>query len=279
MLTDKEWMDRCRAEGSNDMTVISFSAVYIWRSIFGLTVDGDERFYVIKSISDEGYYYPVGRKDACRDWVRSMLSDGQPLKFVYVPKGELEWLESIGFETSYEPDTSEYVYSSRSMALLDNGAGSNYRSKIHNFSRDNEWSVEAFDFPADEEFLRRMIRSWADEPSSRRVPDRQAVLACAENPARAGLSGIHIETDTGEWAFLLGYPSTKEIYDMTIVKYSPWISRNVVPVCFCELSKLVCNDFPYINLEDDMGVSGLRTMKSLYHPLFLLDSYTARIGF
>ena len=304
LLTDKDWMNRCREEGTNDMTVLSFPAVYMWQSIFGLTISGDERFYVVKSVADEGYYYPVGQQEACREWVLSVLQGqdafvsgdmpahqalsvlqgqdapagcGRSFKLVYVPEGELEWLESLGFEISCDPSTSEYVYSSRSMALLDNGAGKNYRSKIHGFSREYRWTVSPFRFPADEDLLRKKIDAWLKDPISRDVPDRAAVAACAENPAMVGLSGVHIEADTGEWAFLLGYPSTPEIYDMAIVKYCSGFSRNVVPVCLCELSKLVCDTFSYINLEDDMGVPGLRTSKKLYHPVFLLDSYTARI--
>lgn len=287
-LSDKSWMDRCRGEEASAMTVLSFPAVFTWQSSFGLTVAGDDSFYVVKSEADEGYYYPVGAQDACRSCVLSLLNTSGRLKFLYVPERELEWLESLGFEISCEPDTSEYVYSSRSLALLDNKAGTNYRVKVRHFSRDNHWSSRAFSFPQDEDLLRQRISEWetslsspfpSDEGPARHShsSDRLALLACAEDPAAIGLSGIYIETDTGDWAFLLGYRSTPQIYDMSIVKYSPGISRNAVPVCICETAKLVCSEYPYINLEDDLGDPGLRNMKKLYHPLYLLDSYSACI--
>ena len=105
--------------------------------------------------------------------------------------------------------------------------------------------------------------------------DRLAALTAAKDPAALSLSGVYIETDAGDWAFLIGYPSTDQIYDMSLVKYSLNMSRNAVPVCIFEMAKQVCPVYPYINLEDDLGNPGLRRMKQLYHPLFLLDSYTA----
>ena len=305
--SDRQWMEHCRREGTNDMTVLSFPAVCMWQSAFGLTIDGDEHFYVVKSEADHGYYYPVGEEAACRNYVRSLLEEtasqktpeeaSSRLKFVYVPEKELGWLEELGFTVSCDPDTSEYVYSSHSLALEDNGSGTNYRVKVRHFSRDNVWHSKTLAFPGDEALLREKTAEW-DRTSGggtagfdvqqicsmapwdtgavwQHTSDRLAALAAAKDPAGIGLSGVYIETDTGEWAYLLGYPSNDRIYDMSIIKYSPDLSRNAVPLCICEMAKRVCTDYPYINLEDDLGHPGLRRMKQLYHPLFLLDSYTA----
>ena len=295
-LSDKTWMDHCREQALQQMTVVSFPAVYSWQSTFGLTIDGDSRFYVVRSEADNGYYYPVGDPSVCRAYIRSLLqSAGRPdhskapfavldppagssplLKLVYVPEQELEWLESLGFDIICDPDTSEYIYSSRTLALLDHNASRNYKEKIRHFSRDNEWSVRPLDFPQDEAFLYAKASSLADiSDISNTQEDYRAALRATKNPGAIGMSGIYVETAAHEWAFLLGYPSTDRIYDLSFIKYSPGISRNVVPVCFSEMAKRVCETWPLINLEDDLGIEGLRNMKTLYHPLCLLDSYTA----
>ena len=312
-------MDLCRREGTNDMTVLSFPAVNMWQSAFGLTIDGDEHFYVVKSEADQGYYYPVGEEAACRNYVRCLLDEAASkkkpgdspalLRFVYVPEKELGWLEELGFTISCDPDTSEYVYSSQSLALNDNGSGTNFRVKVRHFSRDTSWRSKTLSFPGDEALLCEKTAEWdlssggdkagnevgsgvgsgvgneVQQPGSMapwnagsvwlHTSDRLATLAAAKDPAALSLSGVYIETDAGEWAYLLGYPSTDQIYDMSIVKYSRNMPRNAVPVCICEMAKRVCSSYPYINLEDDLGNPGLRRMKQLYHPLFLLDSYTA----
>ncbi len=306
-LNDRPWMDLCRREGTSDMTVLSFPAVYMWQSSFGLTINQEAHCYVVKSEADRGYYYPVGEEASCRHSVRRLMEETasrkasadafSTLRFVYVPEKELGWLEELGFTVSCNPDTSEYVYSSHSLALEDNGSGTNYRVKVKHFSRDNEWQSRTLSFPEDEALLREKTAEWDLASGGGSVDfdvqqlcsmapwdtgsaylhnsDRLAALTAAKDPAPIGLSGVYIETSTGDWAYLLGYPSTGEIYDMSIVKYSPDISRNAVPACICEMAKRVCSAFPYINLEDDLGNPGLRRMKQLYHPLFLLDSYTA----
>ena len=300
-LNDKTWMDHCQKHALQQMTVVSFPAVYTWQSTFGLTFDGDSRFYVVRSEADNGYYYPVGDTSACRAYIRSLLqstgrqnhskapfdfpdhppgslhADASPLlKLVYVPEQELEWLESLGFDIVTDRNTSEYIYSSRTLALLDDKASRNYKEKIRHFSRDNEWSVRPLSFPEEEAFLYAKADELANASLLKNDPeDFRAVLCAAKNPGAIGMSGIYVETAAHEWAFLLGYPSTDRIYDLTFIKYSLGMSRNVVPVCFSEMAKLVCGTWPLINLEDDMGIEGLRNMKTLYHPLCLLDSYTA----
>ncbi len=301
-LSDKAWMDQCRAHGLQEMTVVSFPAVYTWQSTFGLTIDGDSRFYVVRSEEDKGYYYPVGDSDVCRAYVLSLLKSfrrqncfsGQykvpgiyadhslrtgtsfnNLKLVYVPKQELGWLKELGFTIKYEPDTSEYIYSSRSLAFLDSGSGTNYRVKIRHFSRDNIWQSKPLVFPGSEALLKEKTAALESIISHSSGEDILALLCASENPAEIGLSGVYIETSTHDWAFLLGYPSNRRIYDMSFVKYSPGISRNAVPVCISETAKLVYQTWPLINLEDDLGVEGIRKMKRLYHPLCQLDSYTA----
>ena len=176
-LSDKKWMDRCRDIAPQVMTVVSFPAVYTWQSTFGLTIDGDSRFYVIRSEADGGYYYPVGETDACRAYVLSLMQSSGFLKLIYVPEQELGWLESIGFDITCDANTSEYVYSSRSLALLDNGSGTNYRVKIRHFSRDCVWSVRPLSFPEDEALLREKAAAWDRTITDRSdSEDRLAVL-------------------------------------------------------------------------------------------------------
>ena len=277
MISDKSWMDRCRKAAAHEMSVVSFPAVYTWQYVLGLKVDGGENFYVIKSQRDRGYYYPVGEQNTCRNFVLSLTASPGELRLLYVPEHEHDWLMRLGFEIVHEPDTSEYVYPSRSMALLDNGAGKNYRVKVRHFSRQYEWRVRRLVFPEDEPLLMEKTLAWCKDTCHHGPEDGLAFRCAARNTAAIGMSGIYLETKEREWAFLLGYPSTKRIYDMSFIKYSPGISRDVVPVCLCELSKLVCDSFPLINLEDDMGVKGLRIMKNLYHPVFMLNSYTATL--
>ena len=273
-LSDQAWIERCRDERTNALTVLSFPAVYTWQSSFGLTIDGDEDYYIIRSEADQGYYYPVGSQEAVRGCISELLQKQGSLKLIYVPESELKWLEELGAKTRREPDSSEYVYRSSSLALNDRDSGKNYREKVRHFSRDNKWKIRSFHFPEDNEFLKQ-IAAAPDREKRGSYSNLQAMRRAAEHPLELDLSGVYIETVLGEWAFLLGYPSTSQIYDLTFLSYSISISRNVVPACICELAKRVCDRFPLINMEDDMGIEGLRTMKKLYHPVFMLDSYTA----
>ncbi len=273
-LSDRPWIEGLRDTEINSMSVLSFQGIYTWQNMFGLKICGDGEFFVLHSDADQAYYYPCGSRKRCRQFVKEELQAGRRLKFVYVPEQEREFLEKLGFIVMLDRDTSEYVYDTRMMALLDPGASRNYRRKCRNFSKNNVFRTRCIT-GQELTLLHDHVSEWERMEIDGSQDDIGAVRAALDSFIALSMSGVCLEAETGGWAFMIGYQSTPDIYDMAMVKYSDKLSPDVVPYLISEIARLVSGSCRYINLEDDMGIAGLRTMKTLYKPQFMLDSYTA----
>ncbi len=273
-LNDREWVECLRDTAVNPMTVLSFQALYTWKDTFDLSICRDSDFFAVYSGADGGYYYPCGDREKCRNFIMEQLGGKKQLKLLYVPESEIEWLRAAGFSVVQNQDTSEYIYESHALAMQGEGCSRNFRRKCKNFYKRNTFTVSGVDMQS-RDMLAAWFTGWEKNHLWQAHDDRQAVWSAIKNMDSLSMSGVLLQTSDGEWAFLLGYESTPKIYDMAFVKYSQNISEDVVAVCISETAKKNCEQYPYINLEDDMGIEGLRTMKTLYKPAFMLESYTA----
>ena len=89
------------------------------------------------------------------------------------------------------------------------------------------------------------------------------------------LNGVMITAENGEHAFIMGYENTPEMFTMTMVKHDLDLPLLMTPVCVHELACALEGRYPYINLEEDLGLEGLRRAKQLYSPIKQLEVYEA----
>jgi hypothetical protein len=62
---------------------------------------------------------------------------------------------------------------------------------------------------------------------------------------------------------------------MTMVKYDLSLPPLMTPVCVHELACQLADRYPWINLEEDLGLEGLRRAKQLYSPIRQEEVYEA----
>jgi hypothetical protein len=84
-----------------------------------------------------------------------------------------------------------------------------------------------------------------------------------------------ITAENGDHAFIMGYENTPEMFTMTMVKHDLTLPLLMTPVCVHELACALVDKYPYINLEEDLGLEGLRRSKLLYSPIKQLEVYEA----
>ena len=90
-----------------------------------------------------------------------------------------------------------------------------------------------------------------------------------------GLQGCLLETDAGQLAFILGYPDTPETFTMTMTKHDSSLPAQVTAVLVYELACQLSGKCRLVNMEEDLGLAGLRQAKQLYSPVKLLYVYEA----
>ena len=110
------------------------------------------------------------------------------------------------------------------------------------------------------------------------MPSDQAVLETElERFGELGLRGIILTMPDGREAFILGYENTPETFTMTMTRHDPTLPQEITAVCIHEFAKLLRPEYPLIDVEEDMGLDGLRRAKTLLSPVDLLKVYEVLI--
>ena len=71
---DLPWLRRCRDTAASPFTALSAVSLVTWAEAYGLSVAGDEDFFVVHSRHDNAYYAPVGNPDKCRAFMEEAHS-------------------------------------------------------------------------------------------------------------------------------------------------------------------------------------------------------------
>ena len=147
-----------------------------------------------------------------------------------------------------------------------------FKVKCRHFAREHPYttrSLTARDVP----LLRRMTELLADEMRPEEMGDLSVLRSELDLFCLLGLRGLLLETDSGGKAFILGYENMPGMFTMTMSKHSTDLPPQVTAVCVHEFARALEAEYPRIDLEEDLGLEGLRRAKMLYSPVDRLDVY------
>ena len=269
---DLPWLRRCRNPETHPFTALSAVSLVTWAETYGLSVTGDDDFFAVRSRYDEAYYCPVGDPEKCAAFIEEAAQES-PARFVYVGEPAAKKLAAEGWQVRFRADLSEYIASSAALATLPaNGVSESFRRKCRTFARAfGEYRVT----PVTAE---NMDRLW--ETSDRYLaaqtgmPSDQAVLRTElDRFEELGLRGILLTMPDGREAFILGYENTPDMFTMTMTRHDPTLPRRITAVCIHSFAELLQRKYPLVNVEEDMGLDGLRRSKLLMFPVDLLKVY------
>ena len=101
--------------------------------------------------------------------------------------------------------------------------------------------------------------------------DKEALMYFEE----LGLTGGVLRLSGQVIAFTLGEPLSDDTFVVHFEKAFPEI-QGAYPMINQQFVLAECQDYQYVNREEDTGDEGLRKAKLSYKPVILLDKYTAK---
>ena len=289
-LEDREWIDPILKMSDNASEEYSFTFMYIWRNVFGYRVARLEDFLIVKSEKTGRaplYFFPAGKGDKAK--MLEVLEDdakqsGHNLIFSVVLEKDKEYLEAEypgKFSFRSLDDYFDYVYSAQSLITL---AGKKLHSKRNHINRFKDmypdWSYEPITAENLDEVL-QMNSEWLEMNMSESSPqtlvdESKAVSAAIKDFEGLKLSGGVIRVNGKPVAFSIGDILNSNTYLVHIEKAFGNI-QGAYTMINKEFSGHNCQDFEYINREDDSGDEGLRKAKKSYYPAFMVKKYNAKL--
>ncbi len=274
-MEDRAWMEQCAQLNPPVFTALTFPSLMTWASTYRLFIGGDKDFFVVRSQHDKGYYMPCGDPEKCLGFMEHMAKKENPARFVYVPENITKTLSERGWAIRYRGDLSEYILSTRALALKTaHPVTHSYKNKVRHFA--SQYPYRAREIGPEDKPLLRHIRDNSEAFANPAGVSDEDVLSCEiENFEKLGFRGVLLETEEGPIGFFMGYPQHPGVFTATMVRRKTGLPQDALAVCLHELSRILLPDYPRINIEEDLGLSGLRTEKTLYSPVDLLKVYEA----
>ena len=270
-IEDGKWIAACRDAEMHPFTALSFPSLYLWREDYGLTVSGDGDWFVVRSLHDGGYYCPCGDETKCRAFLDALCS-GE--KLFYLTEAQAQALAGRGWSTRHRPDLSEYIVSTAAEALREGHISKSFRDKCRHFRQHCAYTarpVTTGDLPR----LRQTFLARWDSPLEKRTVDKSVLRAALEAFEPLGLQGVLLETEDGELAYLIGFENSLDMFTTAITGHVPLLPPETTVVAVHELALLLDGKYALMNLEEDLGLEGLRHAKELYSPVKRLEVYEA----
>ena len=176
-------------------------------------------------------------------------------------------------------DDCDYVYLRENLAEL---PGSHYQKKRNHISRFKRTYGENWEFKAYPENdiagdILAVSQKWfseknGDEDSILQL-EQQSIELALHNSELLGLRGGVLYINDEPAAMTLAAPISSDVVDVIYEKSFGEFEHNGAYAVINQQFARRCQDFLYINREEDMGVEGLRKAKLSYKPTMILDKF------
>lgn len=180
------------------------------------------------------------------------------------------------FDIQYARDSSDYVYEVEKLIKL---SGKKYHGKknhINRFNKNYTYTYEAITEENMAECL-EMEDEWLaskTEHLDELKVERKVVQRAFDHFYQLGFKGGLIRVEGKVMAFTLGEEVTEDTFVTHIEKALDAIPE-LYPMINQQFAEHALSSYQYVNREEDLGIEGLRKAKLSYHPVFLIDKYTA----
>lgn len=290
-LTDKQRIERVlKPLGRND-SALGFANLFSLQEKYGTEfclADGVLHLRQTRRVAGKvAYYPPLGATDfaeSMQHLLECIEAEGRAATFVGISADDRDELERAfpgAFSFASDRAFAEYLYDARMIADY---AGPGLAKKRREVSKFNRLYGEAVSFePLSPENLEEAMafqRTWFEE--CERVgtdehpleSEHSKILLDADHFWSLDLEGVLLRVAGNVEGYAYGSVLPGGAFDVMVLKGNLSF-RFIWRVLLQELARRVVDRAPLLNLEEDLGLPGLRENKMSYQPLALLEKFTA----
>ncbi|MBR5783240.1 MAG: DUF2156 domain-containing protein [Clostridia bacterium] len=252
--------------------------LFTWGNLFGMEVAELGGCLICRF--EGGYSLPIGQnREAVMDQALDLYGEGTFTLFGLEAQ-DFSFLERYcqHVRASYERQWSDYIYSSEKLRLLTGKKLAAKRNHINAFEREHpDWHTAVItkeNMPA----VYRFHDTWcaAREIDQNLEEELEAARLMLDNFFALGLEGLILYAGDDIVAYAMGEPITDETYCVHVEKALSEV-RGAYPLINREFARTYCENYKYINREDDSGEMGLRKAKMSYEPIRIVHKYEAEM--
>ncbi|MBR6737233.1 MAG: GNAT family N-acetyltransferase [Clostridia bacterium] len=260
---------------------LSGGVLFMWNGHYNLSYAEYNNTLILKSNFKEkqtAFFLPMGNdfEGALLQIENYCAQNDTPLTFMCVEEEYLPFLkERYGeIESSFHRNWSDYVYNYSDIVTFAGKKFSGQRNHINAFKKTYEYKFKKLtlkDIPKIKEFLKEYRKEHKGGGKIERR-EYQNTLRLLDNYNKGSFIGAYIEIDNKICSFTIGEYAGKTL--IIHVEKALRSYRGIYPTTFQEFTRFCeLNGVIYVNREDDSGDLGLRTSKTQYHPVIILNKH------
>lgn len=254
----------------------TFTNLYGWKDYYGFEwqeIDGCIVLFC-RQRGKRCAYVPIGPAERVPEVMRTVARQ-EDIPFVRVPE-DVKNKSDTDFLGEDDPDNADYLYNAKDLIEL---AGRKYdgkRNLIRKFSSEHRFEYQPLDAVCIRECL-KFQESWCMEVNCSDQPglkaEDAAVKVMLENFQRFHLVGGALRVDGVISGLALGQKLNPDTLVMHVLKASR-LAPGLYQTLYQEFLKREAHDYRFINMEQDLGIEGLRKAKLSYHPCAMMKKFT-----
>jgi len=258
----------------------TFTNLYAWRNVYKFSVSSLDGMLLVCSNKDDvkRFFSPIGKGDV-RAAIEKVINDTGGT-FIRLPEQHKRLFDGDSrFIIEPDRDNADYLYNSSDLTGL---AGKKYdgkRNLIKKFKSENAYEYMRLDADCARLCL-DFEKLWCSIRNCERVEglsnERLAIREMIDNFSAFSLVGGAIKVKSAVCAIAIAErlnPDTLVVHVLKAVPGMPGLYQSIMQ----EFLSSEAVGLRYVNLEQDLGIGGLRKAKLSYHPCAMIDKYTLKL--
>ena len=288
-VNDRDIVNGYFAESDFMASEYSFPALFMWRHKYNYRIAeyGGFLIVLIANPSCRYYFYPAGKGENLKDVIIAIYDDawlaGSKCYLTVIMKENINVIESLfpgRFRFSTYRDYADYIYNADELINL---PGRKYHTKRNHINRFlEEYGTIAYEDISSSNIAEcsKAYNQWLEDKKDKGEDvklfsdEDMAMKECVSHYRDIGLIGGLIKARGKMCSFTFGSRINSETFGIHIEK-SLIECQGGYATINREFAARHASGYRYINREEDLGLKGLRQAKLSYHPVFLLEKYTA----
>lgn len=273
----KDEIEEIKKVSGNNSAATTFLSMYMWRNVYGTNIVCQDGFYALKVAGEENtWFFPTGAAEAKRAFIEYGLNNNN-FKLLFATREDVEFIQTYftgKMDATESPEDSEYLYSTDEYRTME---GSQFRKIRYEFKQvEQKDNIDCIEITRDNiHMIDDIIADWADDTdfkgvfSTKRDGFDRSVFDDLEGN---GIKGIIITQDNKPLASIAGIIVDNKIYSVFFGEHKK-NEDGLIGYCMHRVVPYLDKDVEYINMEEDLGIEGLKTWKNKMRPVKLIDMW------
>ena len=279
-LEDFSAFDQALKKAPPVISELTFTNIFAWRQAYKFESSLLGGFIVLRSLSSgrQIFFPPIGEGGA--KGVIEEVFRGEKRIFSRLPESTGRLFENDpGYKLTPDRDNFDYLYYSEELISLAGKKFDGKRNLIKKFKSLQKYEYVEFSASDIEECL-VFEEDWCKLKNCEAVQglasERLAIRQMLENFSRFELVAGGIRVDAKIRAIAIGQELNPQALVIHVLKADPDMA-GLYQLMNNEFVSRAAVNYRYVNMEQDLGVEGLRKAKLSYHPAAMVNKYTLEL--